>query len=267
MPFAFSYNQETEPPFVIFVAHEDKARGGNSWRPQARLCVMPALRSCGLIEALDANDFTSLVLLLSFVSPDGWCRASVPELSRALCVSHRQAHSRFERLALARWQGQAIVLRSARGGGLDGFSPAPGFVPVVEEQVLVLMPSILQVLPRETVIEHSRRSYARRREEVEREIGQMMGWDKKQEAKAAEPEMSPDEQKLRGELLGAGLLPEQAQELMERFDPVRIRRQLMWLPYRAAKNPAGYLLAAVKDDYAAPRGMVAPKKEHGDEGE
>jgi hypothetical protein len=26
----------------------------------------------------------------------------------------------------------------------------------------------------------------------------------------------------------------------------------MWLPYRRAKNPAGMLLAAVKDDYEAP---------------
>ena len=42
---------------------------------------------------------------------------------------------------------------------------------------------------------------------------------------------------------------------MKRYDALRIRRQLAWLPRRRAKNAAGYLLAAIKDDYAAPRAV------------
>ncbi len=108
------------------------------------------------------------------------------------------------------------------------------------------------------VVEHSRRTYARTREEVEREIEEMMNWRKKEEPQPKSLALSPDEQKLYDELVAVGLLPEQAQELMKHFDALRIRRQLAWLPPRAAKNPAGYLLAAVKDDYAAPRNALRP---------
>ena len=54
-------------------------------------------------------------------------------------------------------------------------------------------------------------------------------------------------------LLQVGLLPEQAETLLNAYDPLRIRRQLAWLPYRGAKNPAGMLLAAVKDNYEIPQ--------------
>lgn len=57
---------------------------------------------------------------------------------------------------------------------------------------------------------------------------------------------------VRRKLLNVGIPPEQADELLEHFDWVRIQRQLMWLPYRNVRNRAGFLLAAIKDDYAAP---------------
>lgn len=86
----------------------------------------------------------------------------------------------------------------------------------------------------------------------------MMNWRKKGEPQPMSPQSvsplrSSDEYKLHDELVRAGLLSKQAQELIKRFDALRIRRQLAWLPQRGAKNPVGYLLAAIKDDYAAPR--------------
>lgn len=50
----------------------------------------------------------------------------------------------------------------------------------------------------------------------------------------------------------AGLTTEQALQLLRRFTPLRIERQLRWLPYRNAKNPAGLLIAAIEDNYEAP---------------
>ena len=257
MPFAFHYNPGQEAPFAIYIAHEDKARG--SWRPSAMLGITPALRTSGFLAAIGLDEFKSLLLLFTFLSADGRCAASVPQLAQSLRLSQGKARARFERLAAVRWQGQAIVLHAKWGGGLDGFSPAPGFIPTIEEPLGDSLSPMLTVLPREVVIEHSRRTYARTRAEVEREIEEMMNWRKKTEP---QPALSPDEQKLHDELIAVGLLPEQAQELMKRFDPVRIRRQLAWLPLRAAKNKAGYLLAAIKDDYAAPRNAPrAPEQE------
>lgn len=67
--------------------------------------------------------------------------------------------------------------------------------------------------------------------------------------------------------MAVGLLEEQADDLVKRFDAIRIRRQLAWLPLRQAKNRAGYLIAAIKDDYAAPKAVrQAPKQEGRDGG-
>jgi len=264
MPFVFHYNPGQEAPFAIYIAHEDKARG--SWRPSALLGVTPALRTSGFLAAIGLDEFKSLLLLLTFLSADGRCAASMPQLAQSLRLSHGKTRARFDRLAAVRWQGQAIVLHAQWGGGLDGFSPAPGFIPTIEEPKDGVNSPPLTVLPRQVVIEHSRRTYARTREEVEREIEEMMNWRKKTEAQPAQLSLSPDEQKLKNELIEVGLLPEQAQELMKSFDAVRIRRQLAWLPLRAAKNPAGYLLAAVKDDYAAPRSAPRTPGQEGRDG-
>ncbi len=54
------------------------------------------------------------------------------------------------------------------------------------------------------------------------------------------------------QLLRLGIAADLAEELLSRFDLVRIQRQLRWLKYRKAKNPAGFLVAAIEDDYEAP---------------
>lgn len=265
MSFAFYYNPETKAPFAIYIAHESKSQDAH-WKPAALLGVTPALRDSSFLRAIGPDEFKSLLLLLSFLLPDGRCTASVPQLADALRLSHGKARARFQRLAAVRWQGQNIVFHTRWGNGLDGFAPAPGFIPVIEESSTPSqsLPA-MTVLPREVVIEHSRRTYARNRQEVEREIEEMMDWRNKKEM--ASPQMSPDEQKLRDELISVGLFPEQAEELMKRFDPVRIRRQLAWLPLRMAKNKAGYLMAAIKDDYAAPKSVGQALQQEGrDEG-
>ncbi len=264
MSFAFYYNPETKAPFAIYIAHEGKSQNAH-WKPAAVLGVTPALRDPGFLRAIGPDEFKSLLLLLSFLLPDGRCAASVPQLSGALRLSHGKTRARFERLAAVRWQGQSIVFHTQWGNGLDGFTPAPGFIPVIEEPTEGPQLSPLTVLPREVVIEHSRRTYARTRAEVEREIEEMMNWRKKGE-KVALPQLSSEERNLRDDLLAVGLLPQQADDLMKRFDAVRIRRQLAWLPLRMAKNKAGYLMAAIKDDYAAPKGVGQTPQQEGRDG-
>lgn len=267
MSFAFSYNPDQEPPFVIYLAHEDKTRGA-TWRPSAMLGLTPALRSSGFLSALAPDELHSLLVLLSFLCPDGRLVAFTLALAGALGLSPAKTRARFERLCEARWLGQPIVFATQGSGGLDGFAPVPGFIPVIEEpgQGDGAPAPVIRVVPREAVIAHSRRAYARTRAEVERDIEEMMNWKKPQAVQATQAQqhhqaalpqeaspLPPEQADLRVQLIGVGLLPEQADDLMKRYDAVRIRRQLMWLPRRAAKNGAGYLLAAVRDDYAAPR--------------
>jgi len=267
MSFAFSYNPDQEPPFVIYLVHEDKTQG--SWRPRAMLGLTPALRTSGFLSAIEPEELHSLLVLLSFLSPDGRLMAFTLSLAQALGTSPAKARARFERLCEGRWLGQPIVFATQLGDGLDGFAPTPGFIPLVEEPQHDQHGPMIRVVPREAVIAHSRRTYARTRGEVEREIEAMMNWKKPQPSPPLQqgtppqrvtpppaitpPAVNPEQAELHAQLLEVGLLPEQADDLLKRYDALRIRRQLAWLPRRRAKNAAGYLLAAIKDDYAAPR--------------
>jgi hypothetical protein len=106
---------------------------------------------------------------------------------------------------------------------------------------------------REAVIAHSRAKYARPRLEVEREIAELNGWEMPEEL------MTPAEREVaqvRSRLRIVGLSADQASALIEQFELDQITRQLDWLPYRNARNPSGFLVAAVTDDYDPPAGLV-----------
>jgi hypothetical protein len=113
---------------------------------------------------------------------------------------------------------------------------------------------------RDAVIEHSRRHYSHPRAEVEREMAQRMGWDQRereQEESVAQMDaevqaLTPHARAVLQRLEATGLTTEQALDLLRAYDLLRIERQLQWLPYRRAKNPAGLLLAAIADNYEAP---------------
>jgi len=264
MSFAFHYNPGQEPPFVIYIAHEDKSRDKH-WRPSAIIGFTPALRASGFLSNISPEEFKSLLLLLSFLSTDGRLSASLPQLAHVLQFSQAKTRARFERLIAVRWLEQPIVFATPWNSGTEVYALVPGFIPTVEQMDSEPQLPPLQAVPREVIIEHSRRKYARTREEVEQEIATMMQWRDRsgppEKFPAQKPDLPPEQRELRSELIKIGLLEEQADDLMKRFDAVRIRRQLAWLPFRMAKNQAGYLIAAVKDDYAAPRNRGLTNRE------
>jgi len=262
---------------VIRVEHLDVTLGGH-FRPQAHVSFASPLRASGLLASLPPEAVKDFLLILTFVTPNGHCAPTVGQLASAMRVSQGKARGRLERLEALRWQARPLLWHGQTESGLEFFSPLPALAPVREEATVpsaYVPPPPILAAPREAVIAHSRAAYARPRAEVEAQIEEMMGYRKAHQplkpvqtsAPAAavqpvEPEppaLAPEEveslckrEEARELLLGAGLDAEQAEGLLGRYDPVRIRRQLMWLPYRRAKNPAGMLLAAVKDDYEAP---------------
>ncbi len=264
----FRYNSQAEnessfqPPLRILVAHKDVGRAG-SWRPEARIELNQTLRTSGFLMAIAPEDLKSLLVLLTFLSPNGHCTATLQQLAGAFHLSPPKARARLERLVSFRWQEQSIIVSHQTSSGLETYALAPGFLPLIEESVQPPTRPALQGAGRERVIEHSRRTYARPRAEVEAEIARLNGWDLPEEGDDPQPEaepLDPHQAAVRQELVRVGLLSEQADDLLHRFDLVRIQRQLMWLPHRQVRNRAGFLLAAIKDDYAAPLGWkVAPQ--------
>ncbi len=227
-----------------------------------------SLRLSGFLLALSPEDLKLILMLLTFVTANGHCAAPLPQLASALHLSFAKTRTRMKRILALRWLGQPLVLSYQPPGGLETFVFAPGFLPLYEEQ-RISPPPLYRPAGRQTVIEYSRSTYARPRAEVERQIAQLNEWklsgDEADSPQPVEPE-DPEKTATRRELLNVGLQLEQANELLKQFDLIRIRRQLMWLPYRTARNRAGYLLAAIKDDYAAPIHLRRVAKPPEDEG-
>lgn len=60
-----------EVPFVVEHRQEDRTPHGHH-RPASRLVLTPALRTGGLWAALPPEDFKTLILMLTFLTPNGW---------------------------------------------------------------------------------------------------------------------------------------------------------------------------------------------------
>lgn len=61
-----------------------------------------------------------------------------------------------------------------------------------------------------------------------------------------------DKEELVLELVHVGVGLRKAESLVNHFSAERIRRQLKWLPHRAARRPASMIIAAIENDYDEP---------------
>jgi len=129
---------------------------------------------------------------------------------------------------------------------------------------------------REKVIEASRRKYGRPRAEVERRIAEQMGWappaTSTQPATSSATNAAPIQQttqnrqpaigdELKRQLFVLGVDQDRVDSLLLRFDRERIEQQLAWLPYRDARNPAAFLVAAIEHDYEPPLALQREPKQ------
>jgi len=258
-----------DAPFVI--EHCQEVRTGGAFRPSARLILTDRVRTSGLWRALTPEDFKTLVLLLTFVTPNGWCRPTLPELADAMEVSHGKAKGRLERLLRTSWQGQPLADLLARPDGLDAYLPGRRLVAHEDAQAPAGPPQAAPVRTpgREAVVAYSRARYAKTREEVERQIGEMMGWSPPAFT-GDDPAVAEGKRKAFKAMTDVGMPKEQALDLLARFDLGAVERQIAWLPSRSAKNPARFLAAAIEGGYDRPLALRRPglgEEQAGGEGE
>ena len=240
-----------DAPFIIEHHQEDRALSG-TFRPAARLILTERVRTSGLWRALAPEDCKTLVLLLTFLTANGWCRPTLPELSGAMEVSHAKAKARLERLLSTHWQGVPLVQLLPRPDGLDAY--LPGRQLVAHEYVLPPEPPKappIRAAGRDAVVAYSRARYAKTREEVEKQIGDMMGWSPPDFA-GDDPAVAEGKQRAYQAMTDIGIPKAQALDLLSRFDLGAVERQIAWLPQRHAKNPARFLAAAIEGGYDRP---------------
>src|SRR5437667_6200817 len=87
----------TSAPFLIEHLKKNLEPNGN-FLPAAQVIVTPVLRTSGLLQALSPEDLKVLLLVLTFVTPNGFVHPSIQELAHAMGVSEAKADSRMSRL-------------------------------------------------------------------------------------------------------------------------------------------------------------------------
>jgi hypothetical protein len=238
-------------PFVIELLRLEVTPSG-SFRPDSAVQVTKNLRTSGLLLALPPEEVKTLLWMLTFTTPNGDCVPSVIECAHAMGVSEGKARERLDRLVAFRWQGQPLAFAMPAENGLDRYAPSPHIVAFIERPpTLAYSPTALQPIAagREAVLAYSRARYSRPRADVEAMIAQQMGWE--EEAPPEDPTARAIWE-VRQVLRAMGVTKDQAENLFARYPLERIERQMAWLPYRNAKNPLGFLLAAIEGDYEIP---------------
>jgi hypothetical protein len=240
-------------PFVI-EHRRQMERDGHHFTPSTQLIVTPALRTSGLVAALPDSEARSLLLLLTFLTANGYIQPTLPELAQGMQVTEGAARSRMERLLTFVWQGEPLVQERPRELGLDTYSPAST---LLEHRPAPPEPPPDERAPirpagREAVYEHSRAAYARPREEAERLVAEQLGH-------AVEESLDTPVGQAWRRLVALGVSREQVASLLVRRTPEECLRQIEWLPYRGAKSPARFVVAAIENDYEPPLTLRLPR--------
>ncbi len=246
-----------EKPFRVELYRTDE-RGGK-FTPAARLIVTRSLRTSGFLRDLPDAEARTLLLLITFLRPDGRCEVSVPEAASALDIAPVKARARLDRLTTASFGNLPVVRVTRRDSGLDGYVLS---TTLVEEQQALPeadTPEPIAALParRDEIIAHSRSLYANPRAEVEEMIlTQQLGHAAIAAiapiAPVTPPDTSTPEGAARQAMTEIGLPREQIDLLIASFPIEKITEQIAWLPHRHPKDAGKLLVSAIRHDYEPP---------------
>ena len=166
-------------PFTLHLLRLEQTPGGR-FVPGAQVAFTPALRASGLLLSLPGEDLKRLLLVLTFVHPNGHIQPTLLELSQALRQPQAMTRAQMRRLERFVWQGKPLLHEVRRDSGLHGWTPSPrilGMEHAPQETPPTSDAPVYVAAGREAVIAHSRATYARPRAEVEREMALANGWE------------------------------------------------------------------------------------------
>lgn len=208
----------------------------------AQIVLSQNLRLSGLIRCLPLDLLQVFITLLTFYEARGEVRASIEQLSEALEIHPDQIEAKLIQLAAYTFEDAPLLYPSSErvyalskrvGVPVDITPPAPP-------------EPIHRSVPRELIIELSRRKYATPRAEAEAMI------DKQLAKTLPEPIPEGREGEAYMALIDIGVSDADARSLLAEFPIESIEEQIEWLPRRGARNPARFVVAAIRGGYASP---------------
>ncbi len=198
------------------------------------------LAPSGLLLHLPLELLPVLLALLCLVDRAGEVHASPIQVAKIVGIHPDDAEVRLSRLAAFPSTEQPLVYLR------DGmYSLSKQYIVPVVQSLSLVEPEQETYRPvhRDEVIERSRARYATPRHEAERMIEEQLGIEPLPEGMEGEV--------LQG-LLNVGVSLTMGRELIAAYPLARIQAQLHWLPNRAARNPARYLVSAIQGDFGPP---------------
>lgn len=254
LPFGVGVTPSTQKPSDLpgapFVAEHLRHTSSSTsyFTPQARLVIdTAALRQGGLLAALTDESSRTLLSVLCFLTANGRAEPTAHQVASVLGTSTGKARDRLLRLSAVRFGDEPVLRVHRTESGLEMFGISPHVLTSRDEEpeagadAPAAMPS-----HRAAITEHSRAMHARPRAEVERMVLEQLGLP------GPETFDESPEGELRKRLAAIGMARDTVTNLIGEFGVDAVGGQLDWLPYRNAKDPARYLAAAVRGQYAEP---------------
>ena len=210
-----------------------------------QLVLLPNLRLSGLLHLLSPELLWAFVTLLTFQEGSGEVRASVAQIADALKIHPDHAEALLQALATYTFDGAPILFQSSQ----DTYSLSKRVgVPVDSAPPVAETEKPYRPVPREEVIERSRKRYSTPRAEAEAAVIDQLGIVPEEPI----PDGRPGD--AYRALLAAGVPEPHARQLLKDVPIEEIEAQLTWLPERGARNPGRFLVAAIRGSYAPPQG-------------
>lgn len=216
-------------PFLIEVGLTD-----------SRAVVGPALASSGLLAHLPLELLPALLALLSLLGPGGEVQANTLSVARILGVHPDDAEVRLSRLAAFPSAEQPLVYLREGAWYLS-----KQYIVPVQQSLSLASPeqATYRPVPSKEVIRQSRERYATPVAEAERQVAEQLGIEPMPEGPAGEALQA---------MLDVGVPIDVGRDLLAAFPLSHIEAQLHWLPKRAARNPARYLVSAIQGNFGPP---------------
>ena len=216
----------------------------------AQLVLSPNLRISGLLRVLPPDLLQVFVALLTFQGAMGEVRAVVESIAEALGLHPDQVQQRLQLLAAYTFDGAPLIFPSSMDASSSAeqtysLSKRVG-VPVNLTPPTQAKEKPYRAVPREEIVQRSRERYATPRAEAEVIVAEQLG--------NTPPEPIPEgrEGEAYHALLAVGVSEQDVRQLLVEFSIEAIETQLEWLPARGARNPARFLTAAIRGNYASP---------------